>query len=128
MQRGWLFNGWEQDKPDTRSWWRKKLPGIRLHIIHREDWDRHMHDHPANFTSLVVRGAYVEQRLGEFLPREYAGGDVNYIRHDTFHYITEVAVAPVVTVVIIGKWRHVWGFMVGDKKVQWRDYFAGGSK
>ncbi len=35
--------------------------GIYLHQIHTKDWDRHLHDHPWRFASLVLSGAYCEK-------------------------------------------------------------------
>lgn len=57
MERFWLF-GMSYDS------WFTKLTGlsVRLHYICRPDNDRHFHDHPWNFVSVILRGGYVENR------------------------------------------------------------------
>ena len=37
---------------------------LRLHHILRGDNDRHFHDHPMDFISLILRGGYIEHRPG----------------------------------------------------------------
>lgn len=37
---------------------------VYLHKICRSDDDRHLHDHPFNFWSLILRGGYAEYRPG----------------------------------------------------------------
>ncbi len=38
---------------------------LRLHRILRSDDDRHLHDHPFDFTSFLLTGGYIEETLGE---------------------------------------------------------------
>lgn len=53
--------------------WILRLPfgySIRLHLILRSDADRHLHDHPFDFTSLLLMGDYTE-----ITPCEKCGGE-----------------------------------------------------
>jgi hypothetical protein len=36
--------------------------GIFLHVIHRNDDDRDPHDHPWDFTSVILKGGYVDEQ------------------------------------------------------------------
>lgn len=99
---------------------------VVLHRIHREDQDRHMHDHPWSAASfLVVSGGYVEQRLdGETLvERALRPGDINRLTASTWHRVTYVA-PDTWTVGILGDRVQDWGFRVDGAKVPWREYFA----
>lgn len=43
------------------EWWSgSKVSAVRLHCIHREDQDRHMHDHPFDLRVWVLAGGYDE--------------------------------------------------------------------
>lgn len=46
-----------------RRWRLFSIPWFRiyLHEIHKEDEDAHLHNHPWNFASLILRGGYVER-------------------------------------------------------------------
>lgn len=63
MRRWWLFNPYGKDndgeqEPARITW----LPSIRVHHILRPDVDRHLHDHPWNARTIVLRGWYKEER------------------------------------------------------------------
>src|SRR6266404_3883909 len=38
--------------------------GLFLHVIHRNDDDRDPHTHPWNFTSLILKGGYLDEQWG----------------------------------------------------------------
>lgn len=66
MDRHWLFNPYSKDAegnagPARWSW----LPSVRVHHILRADDDGHMHDHPWNARTVVLRGWYREERPSE---------------------------------------------------------------
>jgi hypothetical protein len=51
------------DNPYIRRWWvvpRNRIYNIYLHNFKRDDDDRAYHDHPWNFCSIILRGAYFE--------------------------------------------------------------------
>lgn len=65
MARYWLFNPYDRETQQVKYRW---FPwSVRLHLIHREDQDRHPHDHPWNARTIILRGGYEEER-----PMDYA--------------------------------------------------------
>lgn len=116
MSRGWIFNPYT--KP--QNWLMRRLPSVRLHIIHRPDKDPHLHDHPWNARSIILRGWYVEQREHGWYMR--APGDTYTLRFGEYHRIRAVGTDPVVTLFITGKYRGTWGFLVNGTKIPHREY------
>ena len=109
---------------------------VRLHQIRTADYDRHFHDHPWNFVSVVLRGYYIERRPDEIDPcfGRYGDSDVElqhsvhrnqysiaYRRCTDRHLIVWVAPGTW-TLVITSRKRHWWGFYTPAGKVHWRDY------
>lgn len=144
MWRGWLFNPYRKG-PDNRtipSRW-QWLPSIRVHIIMREDIDRHLHDHPWNARTIVLRGWYVEERLSDDRPQVPSNGangtidgfvkqsktfhirDKGYtgrLLYGQFHRITKVKPGGVMTLFFTWPYRGEWGFLVDGRKVLFKDY------
>lgn len=111
-------------------------PGIaaRVHHIATPDADRHMHDHPWDFVSLVLRGGYTELRPVAVEPcfegeeeRSFEvtrrAGSLAFRRATDRHRI--VAVLPDTwTLFVTGPKRHWWGFHTPRGKVHWQDYVS----
>lgn len=150
MARYWLFNPYPVSSQDRKRW---QFPiSIRLHHIKRADADRHMHDHPWNARTIILKGWYGEKRmvddesvqrghisakiateaagarwlLGDYATEHFtrAPGDTATLRVGQYHTITDVPVDGVWTMFISGPWRADWGFLVEGVKVWWRDYLA----
>lgn len=105
---------------------------LRLHDIRTADLDRHLHDHPWNFLSLVLAGGYIELRpvatdpcfVGDterVIARHRLPGSVAFRRATDRHRIAHVRPG---TVTLILTWPkvHWWGFFTPTGKVWWRDY------
>lgn len=146
MRRGWLFNPYGKDAneratPPRWSW----LPSIRVHHIMRADDDAHMHDHPWNARTIVLRGWYVEERplcmdATKGAPNVVAirhGGRTEWrdewVRHDgytgrvlfgQYHRISQVPPEGVLTLWFTWRYRGTWGFLVDGKKVDYRTYLG----
>lgn len=141
MGRWWLFNPYpgKGDERKMLPW----LPSIRVHHIMRADQDRHLHDHPWNARTIVLRGYYDEQRYGE--PGVYADGSHDQLRpyydeaidvfqrergytgrvlFNQFHRISEVSDGGVWTLWFTWKYRGTWGFDVDGRKVPYREYLG----
>lgn len=78
MRRFWLFNPYGSesgerlegsDAAPRRSWWREVLPSVRIHHIKRADQDRHLHSHPWNARTIILKGWYEEERYLDETPR-----------------------------------------------------------
>ena len=88
---------------------------VYLHGIYKADEDKHMHDHPWDFTSLVLYGYYSEKL------RASDGKSDSNVRHpwsiarrkaEQFHMIEKLWTKKVFTIVITGKRRREWGYNV----------------
>jgi len=117
----------------------KKVGRVHLHLFHRGDEDRELHDHPFDGISLVLVGGYVEERLvGEPLPlplhgadregrlvvRKLSPGSVNVIRTSTFHRVEIPPGAVCWTLFVTGPIRRSWGFLGEEGFVPHRIFSA----
>jgi hypothetical protein len=119
MYRWWLFNPYDNETRKTKYRW---CPiSIRLHRIMVPDSDRHLHDHPWNARTIILRGFYYELRP-DTPPVVRRRGDTAAIRHREYHRIQYVSLGSAWTLFITGKYRGDWGFMVDGNKVPWREY------
>lgn len=126
MNRYWLFNAYEKHDgvEVTPVPW---LPSARLHHILRKDLDAHMHDHPWDARTIILRGGYVERRLdscGREVTAWRMAGDTAEIRYGQYHTIDWVPEEGVWTMFITFRYRGTWGFLVNGKKVPWREYLS----
>lgn len=108
-------------------WWvlprTKWLPfAIRLHLIKRADHGRHLHNHPGDFRTFVLRGWYVEKRGGKY--KTLNAGQTNFVPKEAYHEIAAVAENGVLTMVIeYGRWKgKPWGFDVDGTHVDHEFY------
>lgn len=108
----------------------------RLHHIATPDLDRHFHDHPWTFVSVVLRGGYIEVRPATIepcfinlpgepyeigIPNSRPAGSIALRRATDRHRV--VAVQPSTwTLVILSPKRQWWGFYTHKGKVHWKDY------
>lgn len=138
MERYWLFNPYQWGKQDKE---RSKHPwcpiNIRIHWIRRADADQHLHDHPWNARTIILRGGYAEKRLVRDVPQEMRGliadehktftrraGDTATLRFGEYHRITMVQPGGAWTLFISGPYQGTWGFLVDGVKVKWREYLG----
>lgn len=130
MDRWWLFNPY----PDTgasgsdRKRWQFPI-SIRIHHIMLPDQDRHLHDHPWNARTVILRGWYIEERISRQPDldngcRWRVPGDSATLTYGEFHRITALSADGCYTMFITGPYRGTWGFLVDGVKVQWRKYLG----
>lgn len=84
------------------------LFGIYLHNILLPDDDRHLHDHPWPFASIVLRGYYIEELPGNSWGRLVQR--LNCKRSTDAHRIRLVGSARCWTLVLRGRKCREWGF------------------
>lgn len=143
MGRWWVFNPYTrlpdgETAPARWNW----LPSIRVHHIMRPDNDRHLHDHPWNARTVVLRGWYTEERPwfslsdGEAATADGAAvldGEDRAVFHRVsgytgrllfgqYHRISAVSSGGVWTLFFTWRKRGTWGFDVDGEKVPWRQY------
>lgn len=132
MERYWLFNPYPPHSDGVGRRWGNWMPSIRIHRIMREDRDRHMHDHPWDARTIILRGWYTELRpcepsadcdyIDDFYNRK--AGDTATLKFGEFHRITQVSQGGVWTLFITWRKQDTWGFNVDGKKVPWREYLG----
>ena len=121
MYRYWLFNPYPIHSSGNAPW---RFPiSIRLHRIMIKDRDRHLHDHPWNARTFILRGRYIEE-LQDGTRRLLQAGDTRRLRFGEYHRIVNVSNGGVWTLFITGKYRGTWGFLVDGVKVKWRQYLG----
>lgn len=122
MHRWWLLPG-AAAREQAPKWLRWCPISIRIHHILTPDSGRHLHDHPFDFRTVVLRGWYVEQDVMGNL-RLYEQGDSYGSRAERFHRITAVSPGGAWTMFICLGYRGTWGFLVGGRKVPYKTYLA----
>lgn len=95
----------------------------RVHIILREDRDRHLHDHPWDHRSIVLHGWYDEEDVFGNSQVVHAGATVKR-RAETFHRINRVSTDGVVSLFITRNRRNRWGYLRDGHKVYYREYLG----
>lgn len=120
MGRWWLFNPYPHPEEQRKNW----FPiSIRIHHIQRKDDDRHLHDHPWNARTIIIKGGYDEVRQDG--KRYYRHpGDTARLNFGEYHRIRYVPPEGAWTIFITGKYQGTWGFLVDGVKVQWRKYLG----
>jgi hypothetical protein len=122
--------------------------GVFLHVIHRNDDDKDPHDHPWDFTSVVLKGGYVDEcwhwiedagagrRLpgtlfrvkGERRPPEYERvRPLRVVQRKAEHLHRVQGIKPgrpAWTLVFTGPRRRSWGFVTENGWRHWRDYLG----
>lgn len=94
---------------------------LYIHRLFKEDQDAHLHNHPWNFLTLVLRGCYfAEAEDGHwYLKRP---GTWSRMTRDHYHKIAEIDEGPVTTLFLAyGEWQP-WGYLVGDEHVEASEY------
>lgn len=120
-----------QARPYLRRWTLIETPWFELNVHHilRSDDDRHLHDHPWPFVSLIVSGGYLEHldpptgsTLTLFRWRE--AGTLVWHRAEDLHRIELPAGQTAWTVVLCGRRRREWGFLTNFGWMPWRKYLT----
>ena len=113
-----------------------KWCNIFLHKFNGPDPGRHLHDHPWNFATIILRGNYTEyqpdrpgRRLGS--PSEFnkdsfqsfsaQAGDVHFRKAEFIHTIYKVQPGTW-SLIVTGRGRREWGFHTPGGWVHWKTY------
>lgn len=92
---------------------------IRFHHILANDPDRHLHDHPWDYTTLLLEGSYREHTRDNIT--DHHPGDLLHRQAEQPHRL-ELLDGPVLTLFIAGPARRRWGFHTDNGWVHWSDY------
>lgn len=112
-----------------RRWRLLQTPwfAVYVHKIARPDKDRHLHDHPWTFASLILRGGYDELlRAGDGTVRKVRRGWLSWglRRAEQMHRIARLHRPVTWTLVLTGRRRRDWGFRTDSGWVQWERYLG----
>jgi hypothetical protein len=99
--------------------WRTRWFSIRFHKILMSDLDRHLHDHPWNWFTFMVKGAYFEETAGG--GRVIHAGMMNGHKAETGHKLT-LLTPEVWTIFITGRHLREWGFLTENGWVHHKEY------
>ena len=106
------FKRWEILKTRWGSIW--------LHAIYKADQDKHLHNHPWDFTSVVLKGSYYEQTsLGN--KKQYPG-KINIRNGEEHHKILELLSPVVYTLFFVSAPKRQWGYKVEGKFIDHETY------
>lgn len=94
---------------------------IYIHAIYKADEDLHLHNHPWNFWSLVLKGSYTE-RLPNFKLNPRFAWTSAYRQRDQFHKIEDLHSPVVWTFNVMWNFRDTWGYEVRGKYVDHNTY------
>lgn len=101
---------------------------LRLHNILRSDEDRHLHDHPFDFTSLLLTGGYTEEAYTESTPSfdnsrtAKTWPRFSIVRKQAEEAHRLIVDKPLWTFVVSGPKRRSWGFHTEKGWVHHREY------
>ena len=92
---------------------------LRIHNILRSDHDHDLHDHPWDFTSLLIKGSYTEVDMHG--ARHWPRWSVVRRKATDLHRLV-LETGPVWTLVVSTKKLRSWGFDVNGRWIPWRVY------
>lgn len=118
----WCFWRWtERESDNVLRLHVIKTPwgALCIHWIAGADPEPFLHDHPVSFLSIILRGAYVEERNGGAIAR----CRFNFIRARDSHRIYWAHPATV-TLCLMGPKVREWGYNTPDGWIFWKDYHA----
>jgi hypothetical protein len=101
---------------------RSRSHDLRFHHILKSDPGRDLHDHPWDFTALLLSGGYIEHTPAGAL--RYDAPCVIVRAAEDLHRLE--LTAPVWTLVVTGPVRRRWGFQTPTGWVPWRRYPGAG--
>lgn len=104
---------------------RRGIPGqSRFHLIRASDPGRDFHDHPWNYVTRLLSGAYIEHTPDGIV--RYEAPAVLIREAGSLHRL-ELADGPVWTYFVTGRWQRDWGFMTESGWVPNKRYAAAGT-
>ena len=105
-----------------KRWQILKTPfgSIWLHAIHKADQDKHLHNHPWDFISVVLKGSYKEMTQQGI--KFQTPGKINVRDGSEYHKILEVESEVVYTLFFVSKPKRLWGYDVDNRFVDHEKY------
>lgn len=116
------------------SFWKRPLAwciqkmgfAVRIHEILRSDSGRDPHNHPWPYLTIILKGAYIEERYddaGNLIDAEWHGpGSILYRPANSWHKLWLREGRTVTTLFITGKKCQRWGFATPEGFVPYNKY------
>lgn len=103
--------------------WSTKWFNIYLHFINKADEDKHMHTHPWNFWSIILKGGYIEFSgvIGESLMSKVTKRGFLHMAYRKYNvpHMVGFLTHPTYTLVITGPGGKEWGY---ETESGWKDH------
>jgi hypothetical protein len=94
---------------------------VYVHRLYESDRDKDPHDHPWDYTTIILSGGYTEMIFGGE-SRTYRRGSVIAHRAEEAHQLA-LTEKPTTTLVFVGRYRRPeWGYHTKDGWVDFRSY------
>ncbi len=106
-----------------RRWsiFQSKYFSIFIHGIYKEDNDLHLHNHPWNLFTFVLKGSYIEEIETGINLRNFS--NCAYRTRNKYHKIKTLLSKEVFTLALVfGKRNDNWGYLVDNKHIIHTDY------
>lgn len=95
---------------------------LYVHTIFEGDKDEHLHSHPWNFLTVVLRGAYMARDQTSI--QRKGPGSVSWMTRAGFHKIASILDGPVTTLFLTIGRPQVWYYLMDGVKVDSDTYRA----
>lgn len=103
--------------------WSTRWFNIYLHYINKADEDKHLHDHPWSFWSIILKGGYIESAadVGSAVPTKITKRGFLHMAYRNKHtpHMISVLEHPTYSLVITGPGGRKWGYTTEDG---WKDH------
>lgn len=93
----------------------------RVHNILRSDSDRHLHDHPFNYLTIILAGGYYEH-LEDGSRTWYGPGSIRWAKANTLHRLELPDGKDAWSLFFMGSRQRVWGFQTPTGWVDFKTY------
>lgn len=97
------------------------LFALYLHCHFKPDPSRHLHDHPYNFRTWILKGDYSERRDNGLL-FVWRAGSRHFMKAELPHSIHALSRIPTWTLLFVGRRRRDWGFYTDNGWVPHKKY------
>jgi hypothetical protein len=98
------------------------LGSVYIHRIFKADQDKHCHDHPWSFVSVMLSGSYGIGNPNNASCRYYSAPAVSVNKSTKFHKIAQVVKGPLTTLVLTGPKNREWGYSVDGEWMHHKEY------
>lgn len=93
---------------------------IYIHGIYATDQDKHLHNHPWDYKSIVLKGSYIEETNSGTNTLQF--GTITSRNGKDYHKIKTLLTKSVYTLFIVSPVKRVWGYQVDGSWMNHEEY------